>query len=225
MDRVLPVIIQTADGPMADPAGAEVLAGLLGVLESELVAQGLSVERWLRPGLGRDEVIRMLAASGLGAPEELITLYGWHNGVVQGSWPDANPLTLPNFHFASLDIAVMLYDHKRAWVASPLWVDLKDRGLIGDDGAGEGWLLIVESNKGCAVHCLRDPALPPLLHHADAELWLESDTLFRAVSLCTLVTWWIEGMRNGCYVWDRAEMLWKIDYKLLPVSQWDARFA
>jgi hypothetical protein len=48
---------------------------------------------------------------------------------------------------------------------------------------------------------------------------------YRAVSLCTLVTWWLESLHSGAFRWDAVDERWIVDRRLLPRTQRAALFS
>jgi hypothetical protein len=56
------------------------LVPLLDALRDEFRTRGLEVDRHLRPGLSRDAVVERTRELGLSVPDEIVELYGWHDG-------------------------------------------------------------------------------------------------------------------------------------------------
>lgn len=224
----LPRIVATADGPKADPAGPDVLAQLLTWYETELVAAGVPLDKWLRPGIDRDEVTARLAEVGLVVNEELIVWFGWHNGRVRDEEVvNMSGRALPNLEPASLDEAIARY---RALVLDfvPPTMAFEDAPLDAKYftyGVGKGWLRLGSDNHGCAVNCSEAPHLTPKIRYAAEDYWYEeNEEKYQAVSICTWITWSLENLRSGAYSWNSSEQLWNVKPELLQASQLAADF-
>lgn len=98
----LPRIEDTPHGQQAVGASAPLLEKLLGELERVIISKGIPVDEWLKPGLDSETISNMLAEHCLGAPEEIIALYGWHNGFAS----NRGARTIPRFPFNSLEISI-----------------------------------------------------------------------------------------------------------------------
>ncbi|CAN5400266.1 hypothetical protein BH09ACT1_BH09ACT1_17060 [soil metagenome] len=219
----VPKIVSTPDGPLASGSSPELLRYLLEYYEWELLQRGVSLQRSLAPGVDESEVRGRLAGIGLRSPEEVIVWFGWHNG--PASWPRFEAKSaLPNFRQARLDDAIQRYRWCVLEFQPPSDVS-KERFYL---GAGEGWLRLVDDNLGCAIDCSpgSSQSEPPRIRSA-SELFLEpgSERAYRAVSLCTLVTWWLESLHSGAFRWDAVDERWIVDRYLLPRTQRAALFS
>ena len=47
---------------------------------------------------------------------------------------------------------------------------------------------------------------------------------YRALSLCTIVAWWNEGVQSGAFWWDSAQGTWAYEYSSVPQTMQNARF-
>ena len=52
--------------------------------------------------------------------------------------------------------------------------------------------------------------------YARARLGADWQTDYQVVSLCTPVTWWIQGLRHGWYQYDQATRAWNRDRTEIP---------
>jgi hypothetical protein len=179
---------------------------------------GAPIDRWLAPGIGADEVRQKLVEVGLVAPDELLVWFGWHNGLARARPGEYPELALPNFVPASIDFAIRRYVDMVLNVAIPPG-EPRDSFMF---GAGEGWLRIVGSLRGCAVDCSgkTPPESPPRIRSADDQFDEDDpDKLGQAVSLCTYVTWWLDRLHSGSIAWNVAEQRWDVDYADMPAAQ------
>jgi hypothetical protein len=225
MITTLPVIILTEDGPMAQGSSPELLRELLETYEYECDRMGSPIERALAPGISEQQVRATLAEVGLVANDEVVTWFAWHDGE-RDDLEDPSLDAMPQFLPASLFYAVKRYRDSVLEFEPPYGTDVPWEYFM--FGAGEGWLMLMDSSRGCAIDCFAelDRSTPPRIRSA-SENFLESgsERLYRAVSLCTLVTWWLEGLRTGAYIWDESEQHWKIDPYLEPASRRNALFS
>lgn len=192
-------------GPMLRGSSPLLLAELLAQYESALVAAGAPTPSF-RPGLSRDDIVDKLNSAGLGALEELVTWFEWHDGeiVVDG----ANYVT-PTACMLSLENAVMRQSHSTDDVAAN-W------------GAPRGWLPLVNANFGPAIDCTGNPKDHPRLRYRNEEFVYQDDC--RALSLCTLVAWWIFAIENGAHVRDPATGVWGGSARKSHPTQIEAAF-
>ncbi len=204
----LPLIEQTLSGPRAQGSSPELLVALLGTLEEEASAAGAPTKGGFAPGLPSGEVERQLAAVGLAPPEELSAWFAWHDGANESS---AAHRLIPGLVVASLADCV------RSYRELVLDFDPPPDPLTGTPldpkfftmGVGEGWLRIGMDNFSIAMDCSGQLPSPPLVR---LPTWEHYDPGFegklQAVSLCTVVTWWIESIRSGAYRWNTERQLW-----------------
>jgi hypothetical protein len=222
----LPVIILTDNGPMAQGSSPELLRELLETYEYECDRMGSPIKRALASGIPEKQVREMLAEVGLVANDEVVTWFGWHDGVSTEIDFEISVHAMPDFVAAPLFYAIQRYRDMVLEFEPPYGTDVPWEYFM--FGAGEGWLMLIDSNRGCAIDCFAelDRSTPPRIRSA-SENFLESgsERLYRAVSLCTLVTWWLEGLRTGAYIWDESEQHWKVDPYLEPASRRNALFS
>ena len=222
---ILPEVVRTPHGPMAGSASAGLLRELLEEFEREARSAGAPTDLWLDDGIGASEVISELADVGLIANDELITWFGWHNGIRDAATAGAGSRVLPFIIPASLDAAIHRYrDLVLDFVIPP-------NGSIGGNptdmrGAGFGWLNLEADNYGLAVACRSEARFTPLVRRIEDD-WDDPAARgkLQVVSLCTLVTWWTQGIRNGAVVWESESHLWsEPDTAKLPLLQVDTWF-
>ncbi|MEO6116793.1 MAG: hypothetical protein ABIP33_10440 [Pseudolysinimonas sp.] len=193
----LPETIQTPVGPSVVGASAHLLAELLIAFEESLREQGLPVDDYLRPGASPDDVRAIFDRFNLVAPDEVVTWFGWHDGrrPIRESY-----LTLPMFQAWSLE-DVDLNRRARARV--------QPFGLTKEDW-DPSWVQIMGDHNGLAVRCSGGPPDVPLVRALEkaSPNTLADYTATQVVSLCAPVTWWIEGLRSGRYVWHPDANAW-----------------
>jgi hypothetical protein len=187
-------------------ASADLLKDLLETFEYQLRKAGVPVDQLLRPGASRAAVQEEFRSSGLNAPEEVIALLGWHNGRYETIEAAS---ALPVFSVRSLEY--LAADRKRA-VSRPIG--------FGEWEWNPNWVHVMGDQFGLAVCCSDDPENPPLVRSTDddgAGQTQDWQTERQVVSLCTPVTWWIDSMRRGWYVWNKESGTWHRDQQAQPV--------
>ncbi|MCA0218566.1 MAG: hypothetical protein LCH43_14610 [Actinobacteria bacterium] len=208
----------TKDGPILVGSSAPRLAELLNQLEGHLVRAG-SATHLLNPGLSGQRIRNQLAASGLSAPDELIVWFGWHDGRVLDDPRSFD--VIPNFPIASLSEAIERHEE---FTSEFPGLDPRDEN---DWGIPRGWLSLTQTNYGTAVHCLGEPSASPQVRVATPFFYEEDG--HRAVSLCTLVAWWIVGLGGGGYVRREPRFeydgWWDVDRARLHPLQVESLFA
>lgn len=217
-----PQINISARGPVTEGAGPSQLGSLLAEFEQALRQRGVPIDAWLQPGIPSDTVTSALAEVNLVPSEELLVWFGWHNGRAATTVQEraTTSATIPNFVPASLEEAVRQYRESVLEFQVPASLDPE----LFYFGAGPGWLRLGSSLYGCAIDCSADPVLPIAIRSADPDFVLSAgEGLYQAVSLCTLVTWWLEGLDHGAYEW-RGEQ-WAIHDELLPTSRKAVHFS
>jgi hypothetical protein len=198
--------LSTANGPMIEGASAQMLAQLLdeyeSILENEL---GGPVGATMALGIDQDEVETKLASRGLRCPDEVAVWFGWHNGTprIDGRAVGAIPFIYP----CSLDESLELYDadRKDLEVAFENAWDYE----LATSGAGEGWLRLGPLSETVAVNCRQGGSSPMEVRWTDRDF---ADPSFvgklRAVSLCTVVSRWIDFARAGAFSWSPDLQHW-----------------
>ena len=208
--------LNTPDGPMLEGSSPSRLAALLAEYEVILEGLGAPVAETMSPGVDSIEVEAKLASRGLLCPVEIAVWFGWHNGVhkVDGRRWGGIPLFLPHY----LDEALHVYDLNRR--------ELERSFAEGVDyewatyGAGEGWIQLDPLSESIAVECVRGGAAPPRVRWANIDFADPNfKSKFRAVSLCTAVSSWIDSAQNGAFTWLDKEQRWKFHREQLLVSR------
>jgi hypothetical protein len=205
-------------GPRLDGASAPRLRDLLHQLEEKLASAG-SPTYLLQPGKHEEEVEELLAKAGLRAPDELVVWFGWHDGRVLDDPRSFD--VIPNFPIASLSEAIERHEE---FTSEFPGLDPRDEN---DWGIPRGWLSLTQTNYGTAVHCLGEPSASPQVRVATPFFYEEDG--HRAVSLCTLVAWWIVGLGAGGYVRREPQFeydsWWEVDRARLHPLQVESLFA
>ena len=219
----LPTVVASPDGPTTVPSGAAVLARLLVEFEELVTALGSPISDWLNPPVDPVEVTQKLAAYDLVANEEVLEWFGWHNGLRDRSQSAALTFPLlPGFGPASIDEALRTYRMTVVDFAVPM----ADDARYYSRGVGHGWLLLSLDAFGFAVDCTGEFSQPPLVRKPMDEYIDEGFAgKLQAVSLCTLVTWWIEALNSGATRWDAGSQQWsELDLTLVSDIRRDAFF-
>lgn len=215
MNMELPTINLTTEGPLAEGSSPELLSRLLREYEAEARAHVGHVSGAL-PGLSRDEIVTQFAEVGLVPPEELVTLFEWHNGVAVGQ-----PNPFPRLGFTPLAELCRNYSSRQRMFEQ---FDDEDLQFV-TWGAGPGWFPLVPTQYTLVVDCARNPQLPPRVRFTDIEFDENQSPRIsgQIVSLCTLVIWWIDGIRSGAHTWNDGTQYWETDDALLPELQRQVR--
>lgn len=161
-------------------------AALLDELERRLRAAGTSVPDRLAPGLPDEEVRSRLAEVGLDAPGDLVTWFGWHNGIR----PEAPPVGANQLIVEmplSLDQALDDWAERDHGPESWQWE--------------RGWLPLAYHDNAdrLAIDCT-----PPQGQVARAYMWsphqpFADRTTSDIRPLATVVRWWLEAWDAGAY--------------------------
>ena len=207
----LPSVLGTPDGPRAEGSSPELLAELLPIYERESQAL-VGANDWANPGISPDEVRSQLADIGLSAPDELVVLFAWHNGV-----PVGGRSPFPRLSFTPLDHLCADY----VWRGeSYLEYPEEERESI-SWGAGPGWFPLISDMYRPVIDCSGELEGPPRVRYTDMAFDEHEypRTSGQIVSLCTLFTWWIEGIRSGAHTWNKNLLVWETDDDLLPELQ------
>jgi hypothetical protein len=216
-------VVSTNWGSWAEPAGGLALKALLAEYERVLVEAGAPIREGLAPGLGAEEIAEKLLAARLRPNEEIIAWFEWQNGVVQAQDGPTNWHILPDLIPESLDDLIASYEQMVFhYVPATEYMGNVMDPRFTSNGLGFGWLPLESDNyPRLAVYCLGAPDAIPLVRTVDGEHFNHTwDGRFQAVSLCTPVTWWIEGIASGEHVWDAEAQEWlDPDYSKMPESQ------
>lgn len=165
----------------------------------------------------------MLAMVGLVPGDELIVWFTWVHSQVSVLGGDPIATEAPQ-HLHVVNAAITAYRRRRELVQSESESDPSSARFY-EMGAAEGWLQLEADNYGYAVDCSGKDASPPRLRMIN-EYFVEDDTetMFRAVSLCTIVTWWLEELESGALTWDSSASRWSRKYGQGPALKLVARF-
>lgn len=189
----LPKTIATPSGYSVEGASAALLVTLLEEYGSELQERGVPVAEGLARGVDVQHTRSTFAELGLVPPQEVEVWFGWQNGAV--AFEGRSVWLLPRIEPWSIRTVVDSYSGRErgseTWEWHPRWVQL----------AGE--------KEGIAVWFSEDPLDPPLVRAIEwGEGMQPGDPSKEVVSLCTVVTWWLDGLRSGRYTWDRDTWSW-----------------
>jgi hypothetical protein len=196
-------IIGSPDGWQLSDSSPQKLRSLLDDFDAALAAVDVDINSVLAPGIAESEVRSRFQSIGLVAPDELVVWFGWHNGL--GAAPGKTWVGKPPFMSqASLDWMTerYLYDIEEA-VPAGVWVP--------------GWVCL-DDTKDVAAFCSGDAAGSPAVRVFDTELLPEELSPGRQVlSLCTLLSWWVEAIETGMATPTTAtgDLAWDYDNKRL----------
>jgi hypothetical protein len=196
----LPEIVDTPLGPAAVGSSPDLLRDLLDEYEIELRRLGVATDELLAPGAPESEIRAGLADHGLTAPNELVTFFGWHNGLTE----------LGNTGYPTPFFELTSWQAALAWYSDP---NGQTHGL-GKWEWNPRWLQVTRDKNPMAVLCGNDSASTPLVRATsyDGEYATQPDkTQHQVVSLCTPVTWWIAALRSGAFHWRSEGMGWDVD--------------
>jgi hypothetical protein len=159
-------------------------ADLLDSLEERWRDRGAQTATIMRPGLSDEEIDRIAAPLEFDLPDEIRTLYRWHNG-------SSGYSMIWGRGMVPLGVAVP------ELVNSPEW----------DEERRPGWLRILDERPYLAADCtasgLGDPV--PIWHYGP-----EAEPATRPVfaSIGDMVTFWIMLIDDGRMYWD--DNMWQI---------------
>lgn len=191
----LPVTVPTAEGLSVEGASPALLADLLGRYGDLL--RSTSPDVWLasRPGLSRDEVEEALVHAGVAPHPELLTWWAWRDG-----WTDAagRGAFIPQMSLETAcdllpdvdDLPVPISRPEGTWLPVSGW---GLRHLVAFSAES-----VADSPKVRMISAEFEPAHGQVTHG-------------QAVSLCTYVTWHLDGIETGRVYFDRTAKAWKSD--------------
>lgn len=209
----LPTIIEGPSGPTIANASPSLLVDLLRDYVGVISAAGASVERHLGPGLPPEVIRRNFAAVGLVAPDEVVAWFSFWNGVEAAEGDEVAPDLFPKFQPLSLERALHFSQTLFAlgtepWEWDPSWVRLANPVL------------------SLAVDCAEAPDRSPRVRFITEEHMTQpEDTRFQGVSLCTVVTLWIESIESGRYTRDSRTGGWVENRERVDPIAWRLQLA
>lgn len=186
------------------------LIDALGRLEAILLGLGTPAAQALRPGLSAGEVTSQLAQIGLTAPQDLLTLYGWHNGSAAREGPFGPAEFVPKWSFGSVQDMVALYKDDVAWLLEE----------IGHQGL-EWFPILIGVNGDIHVLMRCDGVAPGEI--AFIENGEFEPNLYKPASLEEPLGWWADYIENGNYVFDSPaegfRRTWSYRYANEPINR------
>ncbi len=174
---------------------------LLDLFFDEIASIGLPIFEHLKPGLPEAQIRSVLSTRGLSAPDELIAWYSRFDGPEFAV--DEQPFNcFPKFALHSLETAITLFDR-----------DSSAPGLGTEPWEWDPrWLRLGGPVQSMAVQCGPIAEAPVLVRSVgDDRTTQEIRPPYQVVSLCTPLTWWIEGLRAGLYRWDSHSRHWTVN--------------
>lgn len=178
-------------------------------LEARWVQVGARIVPRLQGGLADDVVRDRAARIGVEFPSELVTWWGWHNGVEVGDGEDWSSFSIGpgGFRLLSLDEALAEYDDWRRIHAAP------------DVMVWEGsWIPLVSFQaERLAVDCTAGPGETCPVRFI-GETW-EGHEQPVASSLEGLVEHWLDAFDAGAVTWDDELDDWALlEWDEIPVA-------
>lgn len=204
MCRLIPTLL-TPLGPTIEGAGPELLRRLLGQFEDRLRAADVPIDANLGPGLAPEDVSRLLDEVGLVVPAELMTWFGWRNGLITPVGRLGAGI-LPFLARSSLELSCANYRYGVAHHGA-LW------------SVAKGWLPLETHPHG--LHAFVGEETDRLLvRRASEDFPLEGmDAGYQVVSLSTIVEWWIQAIDEAAATWDSVRQVWHFDLRSRPSVQ------
>lgn len=157
---------------------------LLDELRSAFISRGCDVDRYLQPGLSREEIVAQTSQLAFTLPEDLIDLYTWRNGQSSDAEWESEAFRFRDNSFISLERALVEYEEFRQFYG-PI-NSIEEDGFDLDlsfpfatlDGA---WYVLV-----CGPHKLKSPHPHPVI------------SIFEGIELSYHS---LESMLNACIAW------------------------
>jgi len=121
------------DMPSQAPGVEESLGEVLAELEERLVTTGAGVAGLLAPGLSEDQVRSRLGELGMEPPGELVTWFGWHDGLVKHPDPAFEQFyPVIRWHPMSLEQCILDWTGQprgaEDWQWDPTWLPIGHYG-------------------------------------------------------------------------------------------------
>ena len=181
------------------PGAEEEFADLLRRFEDAVRRTGAGVARLLAPGLPEKQVRSELRNVGMEPPGELVTWFGWHNGLTQptvNSWGDG---LLVSWLPLSLQESVQDWGRKdlgtEPWSWLPTWLPI---GLSG--GAAR-----------LAVNCAPPQQELAVVRMVEPEAGLFDELRVPSVrGLAVVVRWWVDALERGHLRYDPERDGWDL---------------
>jgi hypothetical protein len=183
---------------------------MLNTYEERLRAQGLPVDRWLKPGLTDREMDETLEPLGLSLPAEGRVWWRWHGGETSEG---RDKVIGPWKSFLSLVESVEVYREFRSMAEGLVVPDLPPLDDP-DFRWNPAWLPISGPQHPCVIDCSVPGGEPTPVRFID---WQNVDGFFlpRAESFGQMVSWWIDAIDCGAWRWDPARNRWDTHDDLL----------
>jgi cell wall assembly regulator SMI1 len=174
---------------------------LLGSYEERLLAMGMPVAEWVRPGLTAEEIEEAVEPLGIRLPKEGRVWWEWHDGAI-GRGRDR--LLGPSKECLTLASAVEVYQRCR-WVAeqtASAWPQ-NDPDFLWNPA----WFPVEGSQLPTVIDCsIPEDQISPV-RSID---WQDVDGFFepQAESLGQMVSWWIDAIDIGAWEWNQGDQRW-----------------
>lgn len=180
---------------------------LIGNYEERLVAQGVPLGEWGRPGLTSLQMEKTVRPLGLALPTEARVWWGWHDGCPgEGRRKLLGPARQ---EFLSLTGAVETYRRYREVVQELVVPDIP--GLADPDARwNRSWLPIEGPQHPTVIDCsvVEDQPTPVRIIALEDVLGSPRPV---AASLGEMVALWVRALDGGAWCWDVEQRMWRVE--------------
>lgn len=206
---------RSENGVTISSTGPDALSNLLDEFSNVARSLGVPVDEALDAGVDAAVVEREFAKVEVVPPSELIAWFGWRNGprIVDGRTLGS---ALPHMEPASVARAAEGYAYMQREGAREFWPP--DEDIQSQYWPWlPGWVPLETEMRGFIVNTGNDPALPPLVRKSNEEHPVDSwNGSYQIVSLCTLVSAWLEMIDAGVMKWHPEYRILSADRRELP---------
>jgi hypothetical protein len=180
-------------------------------LERSLIDQDWPTIRGLQPGLSESDVRAGLVDAGFDPPDELIALFGWHNGYVRPDDQSSKGAYItPGVGVLSLAQAIDNY--------YGIWTALEE--IFEEEQAEARWFPLLRGPLGdVVINCGDDVARGTVAVFEPVEGLAEG---YRPSSLAEPVEWWANWLESRDYYWERNSDGIPVTRTKLTAEQLDA---
>lgn len=180
-------------------------------LEAALTETGYPIAEGLRPGLSEDAIRSRLANIDVDPPQDLITLFGWHDGYDTPANGTYHGWLCPAFEIITLDEACARHAYHQDDLASRLRYS---------DGQSEWFPLLRADAASCVINYSDDPATRGRIAICDAGV-VEPVPEKRPDSLIEPVEMWLSYFDAGWWRWDGSRWIDDCDVQHAAEHPWD----
>jgi hypothetical protein len=195
--------IQTPGGLSVAGASAGLLGELLAELDVILEESRPGHREIMRPGATVEEIRSTLEPRGIEPNDEIITWFGWHDGIREGSKILSRILPI------RLSKALEIVDHEVLGVGDktlwhPAWIPVTEGGL---------WAARADTE-------IDPPPVRPVQRDMGTHTQ-DAPPTYQVISLCTPIAWRLQALREGWERFNPTTGRWEADKTLFPAPWWD----